>query len=150
MIRLTLILIGLLAVAGAGLTGCVTTRQVTSGNTDQCLNVEWHGFAVAGTPMRVKPCDPWKNQQWFFNKDGSITGVGGFCMDVQGSQVAEGSQVIYVTCSGSPSQKWTVSGTQLMGVGGKCVDISGGQPDTLAPLVIAACNGSPTQQWLLH
>jgi hypothetical protein len=148
--KLTLLSIVLLALVGEGLTACATTRQVTSGNSDQCLNVEWHGYPVAGTPLRVKPCDPWRNQQWFFNKDSSITGVGGFCMDVQGSEAAEGTQVIYVPCNGNPSQKWTVSGTQLVSVGGKCVDIRGGEPATLAPLVLAACSGSPTQQWLLH
>jgi hypothetical protein len=150
--RLTLISMSivLLALVGEGLTACATTRQVSSGNTEQCLNVEWHGYPVAGTPLKVKPCDPWRNQQWFFNRDGSITGVGGFCVDVQGSQAAEGTQVIYVPCNGSPSQRWIVNGTQLVGVAGKCVDISGGEPDTLAPLVMAACNGSPTQQWLLH
>jgi hypothetical protein len=148
--KLTLISIVLLALVGGGLAGCGTTRQVSSGNTEQCLNVEWHGYPVAGTPLKVKPCDPWRNQQWFFNRDGSITGVGGFCVDVQGSQAAEGTQVIYVPCTGSPSQRWIVNGTQLVGVAGKCVDIAGGEPNTLAPLVMAACSGSPTQQWLLH
>jgi hypothetical protein len=140
----------LLVLVCAGLSACATTRQVSNGNTDQCLNVEWHGYPVAGTPLRVKPCDPWRNQQWYFNKDGSITGVGDFCVDVQGSQIAEGTAVIYVPCSGSPSQKWTVSATQLIGVGGKCVDVSGDEPRPGAPLVMAACSGSPTQQWLLH
>ena len=147
---LTSVSIMLLFLACAGLPGCATTRQVTSGNTNQCLNVEWHGYPVAGTPLRVKPCDPWRNQQWFFNKDGSITGVGGFCMDVQGTSEAEGTQVIYIPCNGSPSQRWIVNGTQLVGVAGKCVDISGGEPYTLAPLVLAPCTGSPSQQWLLH
>ncbi len=146
----TLISLALLVILCAELSACATTRQVSSGTTNQCLNVEWHGYPVAGTPLRVKQCDPWRNQQWSFNKDGSITGVGGFCVDVQSSEVAEGTAVIYVPCNGSPSQKWTVNGAQLVGIGGKCVDVSGGEPQTWAPLVIASCNGSPTQQWLLH
>jgi hypothetical protein len=104
----------LLVPVRAGLSACARTRQVSSGNTDQCLNVEWHGYSVAGTPLRVKPCDPWRNQQWFFNKDVAITGVGDFSVDVQGSEVAEGTAVVYVPCTGRPSQKWTVSGTQLV------------------------------------
>jgi hypothetical protein len=133
-----------------GLTSCATTRQVSSGNTDQCLNVEWHGYPVGGTPLRVKPCDPRRNQQWSFNKDGSITGAGGYCLDLQNSSAAEGTAVLYVPCIGSPTQKWIVSGTQLIASGGKCVDIAGGEPNTLAPLVLATCNGSPSQQWLPH
>src|SRR5277367_3916397 len=83
----------LLALVGEGLTGCATTRQVSSGNSEQCLNVEWHGYPVAGTPLRVKPCDPWRNQQWFFNKDGSITGVGGSCMDFQATKGVKATKV---------------------------------------------------------
>ena len=148
--KLTGVLVLTTILTCSGLSGCTTTKQVSSGNSEQCLNVEWHGYPVAGTPLRVKPCDPWQNQQWKFNSDGSITGAGGFCMDVQGSVATERAAVVYVPCNGAPSQKWTVNGSQLIGIGGKCVDISGGQPDTLAPLVIAACNGAPSQQWLLH
>jgi hypothetical protein len=46
--RLTLISMSivLLALVGEGLTGCATTKQVSSGNSEQCLNVEWHGYPV--------------------------------------------------------------------------------------------------------
>jgi hypothetical protein len=148
----TITLVSMLSImlACGSLSACTTTRQVSSGTTDQCLNVEWHGYPVAGTPLRVKPCDPWRNQQWSFNKDGSITGVGGLCLDTRNSAVEEGTPVLYVPCVDSPTQKWTVSGTQLIASGGKCVDVAGGEPYTLAPLVLAACNGAPSQQWLLH
>ena len=148
--KLVLVSTALLVLVCGGISACATTRQVSSGNTNQCLNVEWHGYPVAGTPLRVKPCDPWRNQQWYFNKDGSITGVGAFCVDVQGSVATNGAAVIYVPCNGGPTQRWTVTGTQLVGIGGKCVDVSGGEPQTWAPLALATCNGSPTQQWLLH
>jgi ricin-type beta-trefoil lectin protein len=148
--RITLVSMLSMTLAWGGLASCATTRQVSSGNTDQCLNVEWHGFPVAGTPLRVKPCDPWRNQQWFFNKDGSITGVGGFCLDTKNSGVAAGTPVLYVPCVGSPTQKWTVNGTQLIASGGMCVDIAGGEPDPLAPVVLETCNGAPSQQWSLH
>jgi len=56
---------------------CATTHQITSGNTNQCMNVVNHGYPVPGTPVHVKQCDPWQNQQWAFN-NGNIVGVGGF------------------------------------------------------------------------
>jgi Ricin-type beta-trefoil lectin domain len=146
--KLTLVLISLLAVA-ASLTSCVTPRQISSGNTNMCMNVEWHGYPVAGTPLRVKPCDPWRNQQWILDK-GQITGVGGFCVDVQGSVANDGAQVIYVPCSGAPSQQWMVANGTIIGLGGKCIDIGGTAPANWTPLVIAACTGSPSQQWQLH
>ncbi len=132
------------------LAACASTRQVTSGDTNQCLNVERHGYTTPGTPLRMKPCDPWQNQQWSFHKDGQVTGVDGMCVDVQGNQATEGAAVIYVPCNGSPSQRWTVNGAQLIGIGGKCLDITGGGPATGAPLIVAACNGAPSQQWQLH
>ena len=43
---------------------CATTHQISSGSTNQCMNVVNHGYPVPGTPVHVKQCDPWKNQQW--------------------------------------------------------------------------------------
>jgi Ricin-type beta-trefoil lectin domain len=132
------------------MTSCATPHQITSGGTNQCINVVNHGYPVAGTQLAMKPCDPWQNQQWTVN-NGQITGVAGFCVDVQGSAAADGTPVIYVPCNGSPSQNWTVANGTIVGIGGKCVDISGGGgPVTGAPLILAVCNGSPSQQWVLH
>ena len=139
----------LLFVAAWLSSSCATPRQISSGNTNQCMNVENHGYPVAGTPLRVKGCDPWRNQQWVFNK-GQITGVGGFCLDVQGSAAAEGAPVLYVPCDGRPSQNWTVANNHIIGIGGKCIDIGGGEPDNFAPLIIATCTGSDSQVWLVH
>jgi len=148
MTKFTIALVSLLAVA-AFLTSCATSRQISSGNTNMCLNVEWHGYPVAGTPLRVKPCDPWRNQQWMLN-DGQITGVGGFCVDVQGGVASEGAPVIYVPCNGGQSQHWTVANGAIVGIGGQCMDIGAGVPANWSPLIIATCTGSPTQYWAVH
>src|SRR5277367_4203254 len=123
---ITMILVALLPLT-ASLTSCATSRQISSGNTNMCLNVEWHGYPVAGTPLRVKPCDPFRNQQWMLN-NGQITGVGGFCLDVQGSEASEGAQVLYVPCNGSPSQNWIAQNGTIVGIGSKCIDIGGNVP----------------------
>ncbi len=148
MIRLTLVLTLLLAI-DASMISCTTSRQISSGNTDMCMNVEWHGYPVAGTPLRVKRCDPWRNQQWILHK-GQITGVGGFCLDVQGSVASDGTPVLYVPCTGGPSQNWTAINGTITGIGGKCLDLGGPGPANWTPLVIAACTGSPSQRWALH
>jgi Ricin-type beta-trefoil lectin domain len=63
----------------------------------------------------------------------------------------DGAPIIYVPCSGSPSQNWTINNGAIAGIGGKCVDISGSDgPVNGAPLILAGCNGVPTQQWVLH
>jgi beta-galactosidase len=131
------------------LPGCATTHQISSGGTNQCMNVVNHGYPVAGTPVHVKQCDPWQNQQWAFDK-GHIVGVGGFCLDVQGSAAAEGAPILYVPCDGRPSQNWSVSNGAITGIGGMCVDVQGHVPYDQAPLVLATCNGGPTQQWAVH
>jgi Ricin-type beta-trefoil lectin domain len=146
---MTLVFMIFVITAVLSLSSCATPRQITSGNSNMCMNVENHGFPVAGTPLKVKPCDPWRNQQWVLDH-GQITGVGGYCVDVQGSVATDGSAVVYVPCSGSASQQWnSVNGT-IVGIGGKCIDIGGDAPTNGTPLVIASCTGSPSQQWLLH
>jgi hypothetical protein len=139
----------MVALAGSA-GGCASTAQFTSGNSNMCMNVVNHGSPEPGAAVIVRGCDPWQNQQWSFNGHGQITGVGGFCVDVQGSAPVDGAAVIYTPCSGSASQNWTgVNGT-IVGIGGKCLDIAGGNPTDRAPLVISPCNGSPSQQWVSH
>jgi hypothetical protein len=138
---------GILCIASVG---CATPMQITSGNTNMCMNVINHGSPEPGARVIVRGCDPWKNQHWSFNGHGQITGVGGFCLDVQGSAPEDGAAVIYTPCSGSPSQNWTGSNGSIIGIGGKCLDISGSSPTERAPLIINTCNGSPSQQWVSH
>ena len=142
---LFLAILGALAVSAA----CSSTNQLVNANTNECVNVPYHGYPVEGTPVRIKQCDPWQNQQWAFN-DGHITGVGGFCLDVQGSAAVEGAPINYVPCDGRPSQNWTLVNGVIQGIGGKCVDVQGGAPYNQAPLILATCSGSPTQQWVVH
>jgi hypothetical protein len=128
---------------------CATSHQITSGNTNQCMNVVNHGYPVPGTPVHVKQCDPWQNQQWSFN-NGNIVGVGGFCLDVQGSAAIEGAPILYVPCNGRPSQNWSEANGAIVGIGGKCVDVQGGAPYNQAPLILTTCNGGPTQRWVVR
>ena len=137
----------LLTIAAAG---CATTQQITSGTTNMCINVVNHGSPEPGAPVILRTCDPWQNQQWSFSGNGQITGVGGFCLDVQGGAPTDGASVNYTPCSGAPSQNWTASNGTIVGIGGKCLDITGGNPGERAPLVINTCNGSPSQQWISH
>jgi hypothetical protein len=98
----------------------------------------------------IKSCDPWRNQKWSFSGNGQITGVGGFCLDVQGGAPTDGAAVIYTPCVGAPSQNWTANNGVIIGVGGKCLDIKGGNLAEGVPLVINTCNGSPSQRWISH
>jgi hypothetical protein len=123
--------------------------QIVNDSTNQCVNLPWHGYPIDGTPVLLIPCVGRRGEQWSV-KNGQIVGVGGSCMDVQGSNAADGARVIGVSCSGSPSQNWTAANGRIVGIGGKCLDIAGGGTSNFVPLVIASCSGAPSQQWSLH
>ncbi len=143
----TLMLLSLLTISTVS---CATTSQIANSSSNMCMNVVNHGSPEPGAPVIMKVCDPWQNQRWSFNGSGQITGVGGFCLDVQGSAPNNGAAVIYTPCNGSPSQNWTAGNGAIVGIGGKCLDVGGGDPNQGAPLVINACNGAPSQQWVSH
>jgi hypothetical protein len=123
--------------------------EIVNNANNQCANLPWHGYPIDGTPLRLIPCIGRPGEQWNA-KNGQIVGVGGSCMDVEGSNAADGARVIGVRCNGSPSQNWTVTHGQIVGVGGKCLDVAGGGASDFVPLVIASCSGAPSQQWSLH
>ena len=142
--------VALLALA---LTGCASGNLLVNSSTNECMNVPYHGYPQDGTPVRLLQCMGRENQYWSFTKTGQITGVGGSCLDVQGSEPVDGASIVFVTCNGRPSQNWTSSnplGGQIVGMGGKCIDVAGGNPADYAPLVLVPCNGSVSQQWSLH
>src|SRR5271163_4507880 len=79
--------------------------------------------------------------------NGQITGIGGSCLDVQGSAPTDGAQIIIVACNGRPSQKWSFSNGQIVGIGGKCIDTSGGGTLDHTPVILTGCSSAPSQQW---
>ena len=135
--------------AGAVLSLVACTSQIVNNANNQCANLPWHGYPIDGTPLRLIPCVGRPGEAWNV-KNGQITGVGGSCMDVQGSNALDGARVIGVTCNGSPSQNWTVANGQITGVGGKCLDVAGGGESDFVPLIITSCSGAPSQQWSVH
>jgi hypothetical protein len=146
--RTALILL-VLPAALMDLGACASSNMLVGANSNECINVPWHGYQVDGTPVQLLYCRGHRNQFWSIG-NGQIAGIGGGCLDVQGSAPVDGAQVISVTCNGSPSQHWSVANGQIIGIGGKCLDIEGGNESDRAPLIIAACNGAPSQQWEVH
>jgi hypothetical protein len=132
------------------LLACSTTQQISSSGTNMCMTVPYHGAPVAGAPLKVRGCDPWQNQQWSLQKNGQITGVGGYCLDVAGGEAKDGAAVIYVPCTDAPSQHWSAVNGTIVGIGGKCLDIGGGTASDMAALIITPCSGAPSQSWQLH
>ncbi|MCE7006668.1 ricin-type beta-trefoil lectin domain protein [Kibdelosporangium philippinense] len=77
---------------------------------------------------------------------GQITGIGGKCVDVSGSNTANGTPIQLWGCNGTGAQRWTVQSGTLQALG-KCMDItsSGTANGTLVQLW--DCNGTGAQVW---
>ena len=126
-----------------------STNELVVGNTNECINVPWHGYPINGTQVRLLQCYDNPQQQWYF-QNGAITGIGGLCLDVLGGQPENGAHIIAVQCNGAPSQQWTYANGQIVGIGGKCIDVANGALFDRVPLIIAPCAPSPSQQWSMH
>ncbi|NUT47217.1 MAG: carbohydrate-binding protein [Saccharothrix sp.] len=75
-----------------------------------------------------------------------IVGVGGKCVDVNGSSTADGAKVQLWTCNGGANQTWTRSGQALQALG-KCLTVNGGSTADGAAVQLWSCNGSSAQSW---
>ncbi|WP_436761340.1 SMP-30/gluconolactonase/LRE family protein [Streptosporangium sp. V21-05] len=77
-----------------------------------------------------------------------ITGIGGKCVDVAGSNSANGTRVQVWTCNGSTAQQWT-AGTDdgTIRALGKCLDVAGASTANGARVQIYDCNGTSAQRW---
>ncbi|OSZ59054.1 glycosyl hydrolase [Streptomyces pharetrae CZA14] len=80
-------------------------------------------------------------------RSGEVKGVKGKCLDVDGSQTADGTKVQLWTCGGSSAQKWTVSGDGTLKALGKCLDVSGGGSADGTRIQLWTCNGTGAQKW---
>jgi len=78
---------------------------------------------------------------------GQITGTGGKCVDISGSNTADGTQVQLWTCNGTGAQRWTVNTNGTLGALGKCLDVAGAGTANGTKVQLWTCNGTGAQQW---
>ena len=81
---------------------------------------------------------------------GSLTGVGGKCADVAGSQTANGTAVQLYSCNGSGAQTWSAPGDGTLRALGKCMDVTGQGTANGTVIQLWDCNGSGAQQWAMQ
>ncbi|MGX7827952.1 ThuA domain-containing protein [Actinokineospora sp. 24-640] len=80
-------------------------------------------------------------------RTGEIKGLAGKCMDVSGSNTADGTKIQLWTCNGSGAQRWTLPGDGSIRALGKCLDVRNGGTTNGTPTWLWTCNGSGAQQW---
>jgi hypothetical protein len=77
---------------------------------------------------------------------GTITGIGGKCLDVDHAGTADGTKIQLWTCNTSSSQSFTTTGGTLRALG-KCLDIAGGATANGTKVQLYTCNNSAAQVW---
>ncbi|MFC5959412.1 ThuA domain-containing protein [Streptomyces pratens] len=80
-------------------------------------------------------------------RSGSVKGVNGKCLDVDGGGSADGTKVQLWTCNGTGAQTWTLAGDGTFRALGKCLDVSGGASVDGTKVQLWTCNGSGAQRW---
>ncbi|PUB25404.1 ricin-type beta-trefoil lectin protein [Promicromonospora sp. AC04] len=78
---------------------------------------------------------------------GAITGFAGKCVDVDGANSADGTQVQLYTCNGTAAQSWDVRSDGTIRALGKCLDVAWANPANGTKVQIVSCNGNAAQQW---
>lgn len=78
---------------------------------------------------------------------GTITGLGGKCLDVAGASSANGAAVQLYDCNGTAAQQWTVGTDGTIRALGKCLDVTGSSTANGAKLQLWDCTGAANQKW---
>ncbi|MBB4692657.1 family 16 glycoside hydrolase [Paractinoplanes abujensis] len=80
------------------------------------------------------------------DKTGTLTGIGGKCLDVDNGGTADKTKIQLYTCNNSSSQSWKRNGDTLR-AHGKCLDIDNGGTANGTKVQLYTCNGSAAQVW---
>ncbi|MFJ3901434.1 ricin-type beta-trefoil lectin domain protein [Streptomyces sp. NPDC090025] len=80
-------------------------------------------------------------------RTGTFVGLAGKCLDVAGSQTANGTQVQLYTCNGTAAQRWTLPGDGTVRALGKCLDVNAASTEPGAKVQLWECNGTGAQRF---
>ncbi|GAA4573996.1 ricin-type beta-trefoil lectin domain protein [Micromonospora coerulea] len=119
------------------------------GTSTQSVKVVWGGQSFTySLPARTTATFTWSGSQSGGGAPtGTITGLGGKCLDVTDNSSADGTPVQIWTCFGGPNQQWTRGTDGTLRSLGKCLDVSGGGTADGTRVQLWTCNGTPAQQW---
>ncbi|MFJ2828187.1 ricin-type beta-trefoil lectin domain protein [Streptomyces sp. NPDC087263] len=78
---------------------------------------------------------------------GTITGLGGKCLDVAGASSTNGTAIQIYDCNGTAAQQWTRGSDGTIRALGKCLDVTGNSTTDGAKLQLWDCAGSTNQKW---
>ncbi|MEV8508937.1 family 16 glycoside hydrolase [Actinoplanes sp. NPDC051475] len=79
-------------------------------------------------------------------RTGTVTGIGGKCLDVDNAGTADKTKVQLYTCNNSSAQSWTRNGDTLRALG-KCLDVDNAGTADGTKVQLYTCNNGPAQVW---
>jgi type 1 glutamine amidotransferase len=79
-------------------------------------------------------------------RTGPIRGLADKCLDVAGSNTADGTKIQLYTCNNTGAQNWTVQSPSIRALG-KCLDVSGGGTANGTRVQLYTCNNTGAQSW---
>ncbi|MGW4463833.1 family 16 glycoside hydrolase [Micromonospora sp. NPDC004704] len=77
---------------------------------------------------------------------GTISGIGGKCVDVDNAGTANGTKIQLWTCNGSAAQQWSRVGSTYQTLG-KCLDVDNAGTVNGTKVQLWTCNGTGSQVW---
>lgn len=115
----------------------------------KCMDAE--GGTRRGARLIGYACSGAANQQFFFNRNGTIT-QGLLCLDASGGYGKDGDGIVLWDCHGGANQRWTLGADgALRGINGKCMDLQGGDNPVYwvvnQPVILWGCHGGRNQVW---
>lgn len=121
-------------------------NELVSAASGRCLD-DPASSTANGTQAEIYDCHGGPNQQWAAGSGGTLTTVGGKCLDAAGT--AAGSKVEIWDCNGGANQQWTLNGDgSLRGTqSGLCLDVTGGATADTTPVELWTCTGNSNQHW---
>jgi hypothetical protein len=81
---------------------------------------------------------------------GAIGGLAGKCVDDNGANPTNGTQIQLWTCNGTGAQSWTVGSDGTIRALGKCMDVTGGSTVRGTRIQLWDCNGTGAQRWVAN
>jgi len=121
-----------------------------SGGT-QSIKVNWGGQSFTySLPTKTSATFTWGGtQSGGGDRTGTITGLGGKCLDVTDGSTVNGNQPQLWDCgAGNPNQQWTVGADGTVRGLGKCLDVAGNSTSDGGVVHMWDClSAVATQKW---
>ncbi|MEU7799992.1 ricin-type beta-trefoil lectin domain protein [Micromonospora arborensis] len=126
-----------------GNTASTTTHDVVAPGTRHVRLAITAPTSTSDTAARIYELEVYASAS---GVPGSITGVGGKCVDIDNAGTTDGTKVQLWTCNSTTAQSWTRVGDTYRALG-KCLDVDNAGTANGTKVQLWTCNGTGSQVW---